>query len=426
MTYQEALEFIHTANIRGRKRPLAMTAELLLRVGSPERHLRFVHVAGTNGKGSVSAYIESVLRRSGLVTGLFTSPYIARFNERIRVNGQDIPDRDLADTLSELLPALEGPQPQPSEFELVTVLGLMYFAKRGCDVVVLEVGLGGALDATNVIPESEVSVITALGLDHTAYLGGTMREIARAKAGIIKPGGRAVIYSDVEGVIAQTARERGAELHVMDFSKLRVRTRDLTGTDFDYGGIAGLRTPLAGAYQPFNAALAAEALLTLRRERGFNITDDHIREGIPGTRWPGRFELLRRSPDFILDGGHNPQAVAATVETLRGFYPGRRFVFLTGVMADKDAESIADIISGDAQCVITISPPTERGMDPGAYAKLYSRRGTAVRAAGTVHEGVVRALEAAGDGGVVCALGSIYLVEPIRRELMGLSEQLDG
>lgn len=415
MTYSESLEFIHSINRRGRKRPLSMTAQLLSRVGSPERKLRFVHVAGTNGKGSVSAYIESILRRAGLRTGLFTSPFVTRFNERIRVNGDDIPDEDLAATLEELLPALEGLDVQPSEFELVTVLGLMYFAKRRCDIVVLEVGVGGALDATNVIPQSEVSVIGALGLDHTAYLGGTLREIALAKAGIVKPRGRAVIYGDVDGVIAGVCRERGAELTELDPDKVHILSSGLDGSRMSYGMYGELSVPLAGSYQPLNAALALEVVDVLRRSCGFRIDDEDIRMGLAETRWPGRLELLRRSPDFIVDGGHNPQAVSAAVGSIMECCPNKKITFLTGVMADKDVASIVDIISAAAERVITLSPPAHRALDARRYAELYMERGVDARAADSVEEGVRIATELAGEDGVVCAIGSIYLIDGVSR-----------
>ncbi len=422
MTYDEALDFIHTRRHGGPD--LGRMRRVLDELGAPDRRVPYVHVAGTNGKGSVCAFTEAMLRAAGFKTGLFTSPFVTRFNERIRVNGMDIPDEDLAALTERVKAVLERLEADPAEFELVTILGLTYFAQENCDIAVLEVGMGGARDATNCIENSEVSVFTAIGLDHTKYLGDTPEAIASVKAGIVKPRGRAVAYSDPGGAIARACRERGAELRVMDFSDLKVTSRGLEGQVFDYGDLRGLRIPLAGTYQPKNAALAVETVRVLR-ERGWRIGEDDMRAGLRDTRWGGRFETVLRKPVFIIDGGHNPPAVEATAASLRAFFPGRRFIFLTGVMADKDVGGILDTLVPLSERFICVAPPAPRALPAGEYAALIRQRGGAAEPAGTVPEAVDRALRYAGEDGVVCALGSLYILEDARRAALAAAER-DG
>lgn len=422
MTYDEALNFIHTRRHGGPD--LGRMRRVLDELGAPDRRVPFVHVAGTNGKGSVCAFTEGILRAAGYKTGLFTSPFVTRFNERIRVNGMDIPDADLAETVERVIPVLDKLGADPAEFELVTILGLTYFAQKECDIAVIEVGMGGRNDATNCIEKSELSVFTSIGLDHTSCLGNTPEEIASVKAGIIKPGGRAVAYMDPGGVIARTCREQGAELKVMDFSDLRVVSRGLDGQVFDYGALRGLEIGLAGTYQPKNAALAVEAARVLRG-RGWRTGDDQVRAGLRLTAWHGRFEAVLRRPVFIIDGGHNPPAVEATAGSLREFFPGRKIVFLTGIMADKDVGSVVDTLLPLSERFICIAPPAPRALPAEAYAALIREKGGAAEPAATVVQAVDMALRSAGRDGVICALGSLYILEDVRRAALAAGER-DG
>lgn len=417
MTYDEALGFIHSRRHGGPD--LERMRRILERLGSPERGLRFVHVAGTNGKGSVCAYMAEIMEKAGYRTGLFTSPFVRRFNERIRIDGEDIPDGNLAEVTGDVRRALGEYTDAVAEFELVTIIGLTYFMRMGCDIAVLEVGMGGVRDATNVIPESEIAIITAIGLDHTQYLGGTEREIAAVKAGIVKRGGRCVVYRDVDGVIENACREADAEFIPLDLGAVRVRRRDITGTEFDAGGIEGLRTPLLGGHQPGNAALAATAALALRA-RGWALPDESIREGIGSVVWPGRFEVLRQSPAVVIDGGHNPQAVETTVRGLGEYFPGKPVTAVLGVMADKDVRGIVERLEGAVESFICVEPPAPRAMRAGELAELLTERADKAEAAGSVAEGVRLAVRRAGKDGVVCVLGSLYILEEARRALEGL------
>lgn len=421
MDYTSALSYIHAVQWVGHRPGLDRTRTLLAALGDPHKALRFVHVAGTNGKGSTAAMLAACLQAAGYRVGLFTSPFINRFNERIQVNSQPIPDQELVELVECIRPAAEGMEEVPTEFELITALGMLYFARQRCDIVVLEVGLGGTLDSTNVIDPPECAVITALGLDHTQQLGPTLADIAAAKAGIIKPGAPVVSYGGIpeaDAVIAAAAAACGAPLTVVDFGQLHIRQADLSRVEFDFAGLDHLTLPLVGSYQPRNAAVAITALRVLR-SRGWDIPDQAIRQGLAAVRWPGRFELLRRSPAFILDGSHNPHGMRATVQSLRDRFPGEKFVFLVSVMADKDVDQILDLLSPLARCFVTVAADIPRAMSAPELAREICARGGRAQAAASIPEGVARAVELAGEG-PVCALGTLYFSGDVRRAFQQL------
>ena len=415
MTYQEALAYIHAVHWQGHKPGLARTRALLAALGDPHKQLRFVHVAGTNGKGSTAAMLDSCLRCAGYKVGLFTSPYIIRFNERIQVNGAPIPDGDLVRLVEQVRPAAAAMADVPTEFELITALGMLYFAQQRCDIVVLEVGLGGALDSTNVIDPPECAVITALGMDHVKELGPTLADIAAAKAGIIKPGSPVVSYGgapEADRVIAAAAAAQNAPLTVADFSKLTLRAAGLDGQTFDYDGLAGLTLPLLAGYQPRNAAVAIEALRALRG-RGWQVPDSAIRQGLAQVRWPGRFELLRREPPFLLDGSHNAHGMRATVESLRARFPGEKFVFLVSIMADKDAGEMLRLLLPLAKAFVTVTAPSPRAIPAAELAARIEALGGRAESADTIPAAVART-DALAAGGPAAALGTLYFSGEVR------------
>ena len=415
MTYQEALAYIHAVHWQGHKPGLARTRALLAALGDPHKQLRFVHVAGTNGKGSTAAMLDSCLRCAGYKVGLFTSPYIIRFNERIQVNGAPIPDGDLVRLVEQVRPAAAAMADVPTEFELITALGMLYFAQQRCDIVVLEVGLGGALDSTNVIDPPECAVITALGMDHVKELGPTLADIAAAKAGIIKPGSPVVSYGgapEADRVIAAAAAAQNAPLTVADFSKLTLRAAGLDGQTFDYDGLVGLTLPLLAGYQPRNAAVAIEALRALRG-RGWQVPDSAIRQGLAQVRWPGRFELLRREPPFLLDGSHNAHGMRATVESLRARFPGEKFVFLVSIMADKDAGEMLRLLLPLAKAFVTVTAPSPRAIPAAELAARIEALDGRAEPADTIPAAVART-DALAAGGPAAALGTLYFSGEVR------------
>ena len=416
MTYNEALTYIHSICWKGSRLGLGRTRELLQKLGNPEKQLKFVHIAGTNGKGSCAAMLSSILEAAGYRVGLYTSPFINRFNERMQINHQCIPDGELAELTAYIRPFADGMADPPTEFELITALAMVYFARHQCDIVVLEVGMGGELDSTNIIDVPEAAVIMAMGLDHVKELGPTMADIARAKAGIIKEGGRVVSYggnNEADAVIAAACREKNASLRQPDFAAIVPGDFSLEGQSFSYKGWHDLRIPLVGAYQMKNAAVVLETVEVLR-QRGWHISDEAVVQGLKNTRWPARFEVLRRDPVFIVDGGHNPHGIRATAESLQRLFPGKKFTFVTGVMADKDVESILGLIVPLADQFFTVRPDNPRAMSAQELAERIRAMGAKATPCESVADGVDRAVAVEGKDGVACALGSLYMSGDVR------------
>ena len=411
------LEFISQEKFQGFKPGFDRVKVLLEKLGHPEKKMKFVHVAGTNGKGSVCACVSSILTKAGYKTGLYISPYVICWNERVQIDGQYISDGDFAEAVEIVGGVADAMEDPPSQFELETALALWYFAEKGCEFAVMEVGMGGEWDATNVIPAPEAAVLCAIALDHTAVLGSTVAEIASVKAGIIKSGSDVVSYgsdSDAEKVIQAVCMEKGCRHFRPDFGRILVRERSLTGVTFDYGSFEGLTLPLAGTYQPKNAALAIEVAEVLRT-RGWHISREDIRAGLAAVRWPGRFELLRRDPLFILDGSHNPQGMEATAESLRAFFPGTKLWFLMGIMADKDVHSVAKLLAPLAAGFAAVEPPNPRAMKPAELAALLEAdTGAIAKPFDTIEEGAKWVLDRAGKDGVCAALGSLYFSSQVR------------
>ena len=424
MNYDQALAYIHAVHWQGHKPGLDRIRTLLEALGNPHQKLQFVHIAGTNGKGSTAAMMDSCLRAAGYKVGMFTSPFINRFNERIQVNGIPIPDQDLVQLVEQVQPAAQATEDVPTEFELITALGMLYFVQQNCDIVVLEVGLGGALDSTNIIPPPACAIITALGMDHVKELGPTLADIAAAKAGIIKPGSPVVSYGgepEADKVIADTARAQGAPLTVVDFSRLQLRSASLDGLVFDFDGLEGLTLPFLASYQARNAAVAITALRALRG-RGWNISDQAIRQGLAQVRWPGRFELLRRDPPFLLDGSHNAHGMRATVASLRERFPGEKFVFLISIMADKDWDKMLQLLLPLAKCFVTVTAPSPRAIPAPDLAAQIRAMGGVAEPSDTIPAGVARA-DALAAGGPVAALGTLYFSGDVRRALTFLEKK---
>ena len=416
MTYEEALSYIHSICWKGSKLGLDRTRELLGKLNDPQKELKFIHIAGTNGKGSTAAMLSSILEEAGYRVGLYTSPFINRFNERMQVNHQPIPDEELAALTEYVRPHADAMADSPTEFELITALAMVWFARQKCDIVVLEVGMGGELDSTNIIDVPEAAVIAAMGMDHVKELGPTMADIARAKAGIIKEGGRVVSYggnSEADEVIAAVCRARNASLCQPDFSAIVPGDFGLEGQTFSYKGWRGLRIPLVGAYQMNNAAVVLETVEVLR-QRGWSVSDEAVRQGLADTRWPARFEVLRRDPVFIVDGGHNPHGIRATAESLQRLFPGKKFTFVTGVMADKDVESILGLIVPLADQFFTVRPDNPRAMSAQELAERIRAMGAKATPCESVADGVDRAVAVEGKDGVACALGSLYMSGDVR------------
>lgn len=416
MTAQEAINFIHRRSWRASKPGLSRTRQLLELMGNPEKKLKFVHVAGTNGKGSTSALLSSVLAAAGFKTGLYASPYISSFNERMQVNGKNISGELLSEITEKIAPFALSMEDAPTEFEIVTAIAMEFFLRSGCDLVVLETGLGGRLDSTNIIENPLLSIITNIGLDHTRELGDTVEQIAAEKAGIIKPGRPVVIYdlpACVRAVIANRCAETQSPLISSDFGRIEQISDSRDGQVFSYKEYESLFLPLLGAHQLKNAAVALEALTLLRGE-GYNISDTEVARGFENTRWPARFEIICDKPFAVVDGGHNPQCAETVAENLRRYFPRMKTVLLYGVLAGKDYMSMAKTLSAAADCFVTITPPHPMAKPAAELSQELGQFGKDVFTCGSITEGIERALELAGDRGVVCAVGSLYSAGEIR------------
>lgn len=421
MNVTEALQYIHAVCWQGTTFGLARINELTEKLAHPERQLKFVHVAGTNGKGSTCALLASILQKAGYQTGLYTSPYLISFNERMQINGKPITDEALCALTEYVKPFADSMADHPSEFEIVTAIAFEWFRREQCDIVVCEVGLGGEYDATNVIGAPEAAVLCNIGLDHTEILGDTLEKIAAAKAGIIKPGCDVVCYRDsksVEAVFEARCKEVGATLHKADFDAIKPHSRALDGQVFSWGRFQNIHLPLLGEHQLKNAAVAMTTAEVLQA-RGWKITDSGIRYGVEHVSWPGRFELVRRDPLFIIDGGHNPQCIEALTKNVRDYLANRPLTILTGVLADKDYACMYESIAPYASAYFTITPPNPRALASDKLAAYLARFGKPVTSFEKIADGVAAAIAhaKAQENGAVLCYGSLYMIGEIKAAL---------
>ena len=395
--------------------------KLLAALGDPQDGLRYVHVAGTNGKGTTCVLIAEALRKSGYKTGLYTSPYITDFRERIRINGRMIPPGRLTDItlrVKEHIDRLGADGVVITEFEATTAAAFLYFAEENCDIVVLETGLGGRFDATNVISAPLVSVITSISLDHTAVLGGTIDKIAFEKAGIIKPGAPVVTISaqpeDAMREIAAAAEERRSPLTVADAGEIRTLRSDICGSDIVYKG-ARYHIPFAGAKQTENAAEAVEALGAIRASGFDKITHNTIYEGFAEAKNPARCQIIGDSPLVILDGCHNPGAAAQFADIIKTHLKDRDVYAVMGMMADKDSKTVTKLLCPLFKGVFTCRVDNPRSLEAEELARIISSEGCAAVPCGSPAEAYKKAAAAAGTTGAVIVCGSLYLCSELLR-----------
>lgn len=411
MTYDEAIEYIHGVSSAFCKPGLERIGELCSALGNPQDELKFIHVGGTNGKGSVCSMLSSVLMASGLKVGLYTSPYIVEFGERIRINGENIPKEKLIALVEEIKPIAEAMSDKPTEFELITAIAFLYYKREGVDVVVLEVGLGGRLDSTNIIKSPLVSVITGISLDHTAILGDTVEAIAYEKAGIIKHGSQVVSGcrdKSADEVISSVAKDCGSDFYSVDYSLLTIKNAALDGTVFDYKNYKDIKISLLGSYQPRNAAIVLECV-SLLREAGYTISDGAVREGMNSARWHARFEIISRNPRVIFDGAHNAEGIEAATESIKAYLGGERVYLISGVLRDKDYTRIAETVSEVVMRAYTITPQNPRALSAEEYSEVLRGFGVEAITVGDIEAAVKLALkDARADGATLVCLGSLY------------------
>lgn len=432
MTTQQAIEALHALPRMGQGAPgLARMQNLCDHLGNPEKELQCIHIAGTNGKGSLAAMTSSILTAAGYKTGLTISPYVLDFRERFQIDGEMIPPRTLANLTEKVLDAIDAIEAEggekPVEFEAVTALAFLWFAREKCDLVVLETGLGGRCDATNVVPHKLVAAITKIGYDHMEVLGDTLDKIAAEKAGIIKEGTVVVNYPDqpaeAMGPILTAAAEAHTSIITPDKDDLTLLRGKRLENRIDYGGYrAALGLP--GTHQANHAAMAVEIALALWREFGYDISDDAILRGLTDARMPARIEVLRRHPLLLLDGCHNPDGAKMLAATLTRADFEENLVGVLGVLADKDYK---DMLSGLAPCfakIYTVTPNCPRALSAEELQKE-ARFHTDAEAADSVGDAIRKAVDYADEnnlaGVVVC--GSLYLAAEARPLLLKEAEK---
>lgn len=430
MNYEEAIAYIHSTYRFGSKLGLENIRFLLKLMGNPQNELRFIHVAGTNGKGSTCSFLNSVLIEEGYSVGLFTSPYLEVFNERIRLNGVNIENADIASCTeyvkSKVDKMLSMGMPHPTEFEVVTAMAMEFYKRQKADFVILEVGMGGRLDSTNIIERPLLSVITPIAMDHTDYLGDTLDKIAFEKAGIIKR--RSLVVSAMQqqeamDVIAKIAEDNTACLMVAEPSVITVKSSSITGSVFDVNFadecFEALEIKLAGEHQIKNAFLALTALKAMKDHLNITIRRDAIYAGFEQTRWAGRLEVICQSPMVIIDGAHNVHGAKSLSSALAKYLPGRRLKGLIGVLGDKDFAGILDEMVPFLESAITTVPDSPRALGADKLAEELAQRGLQAKAVEGIEKAVKTAMEEMSEADVLVCFGSLYLIGQVRTLLKG-------
>jgi len=420
INYQEALEKVNSRLTFGIKPGLGRIAKLLEHLGNPQNQLKFTHVAGTNGKGTTCTLMASVLTESGLKTGLYTSPYVNEFRERFQINGEMISEQELAECVEKIdtaMKELEADSDEVTEFEFITAVAFLWFAEKKCDVVVLEVGLGGRLDTTNVISVPEAAVIMSISLDHTAILGNSIEEITLEKAGIIKKGGTVVLYpvqqAGVKETIQKVCEEKDAKLIIPDIEGIEIEKSDFSGTKFNIGD-RSVYTPFAGEHQVYNAVTALAALQEFAANSGHDLKEEDIQKGFSKAEIPARMEVLSEKPLVMLEGGHNPGCAEALKNVLKKDCADKRITAIMGMMADKDVDGVIETLAPEFERLITVSINLPRTIQAELLAEKAKKYCENVYAASDMHEAASKAFEGVGEDDMVLICGSFYLAGEIK------------
>ena len=424
VTYKEARVYLDEMSKYGSVLGLDTIRGLLRELGNPQDDLKFIHIAGTNGKGSVLAYTSTILSEAGYRIGRYVSPTVVSYLERIQVDGRWIPEEKFADLTEKVRDAIArmeaAGEHSPTVFEAETAIAFLYFKEMNCDLVVLEAGLGGELDATNIVKNTVCAVFTSISMDHIGVIGNTLEEIAENKAGIIKPGCAvisAVQKPEVTDILKRRAEKLGLEF--AQAGRAQIIREDYRGIQFSYKEFPELYSPLAGKSQIVNVAAALEVIRTLRK-KGYRITPDAVKNGVAGTVWQGRFSCVMEHPVFLLDGAHNEDAALRLRESVESYFPEKKLICIMGVFKDKEYEKITDIMCPLASTVHTVNLPDAKRTLPAA--KLAGTvRGRCpdvhVKADGSVDQAVREALDEAGKEDVILAFGSLSYLEQVKEAL---------
>lgn len=429
MNYNEALEYIHGTRKFGSKLGLQNITELLRLLSNPQIGLKIIHVAGTNGKGSTSSFLSNILMEGNYKVGLFTSPYLEKFTERIRINFENISEDELAKVTLRVKEKVEEMTRtgfnHPTEFELITAIAFEYFKQSHVDYVVLEVGLGGRYDSTNIIENPLVSVITPIAMDHVDILGDTIDKIAWEKAGIIKNNSLVISQmqqQEAKEVIENVSREKDSELIFVTGDNIIFKEGNEYGSSFDFeykgNSFNDLETQLVGKHQTYNASTALTTILTLREKGLVNISDEEIRKGVKNTIWPGRLEVLTRKPNFLIDGAHNLDGIKSLKEAIVELFDYDRLILGIGILADKDVDNMVAELACLGDVVIITEPNINRAMKPYELAKKVSNYNDNYIIEEDIKKAVDKSLEIASEKDLIVFAGSLYLIGDVRKYIV--------
>ncbi len=429
MKYEQALEYLQEMNIYGSVLGLETSVELCRRLGNPQDDLKFVHIAGTNGKGSILAYVSTILAEAGYKTGRYVSPTIRDYRERIQVNGRMITKKavcELVEQIKNVCDAMVADGfPHPTVFEMETAMGFLYFKQMGCQIVVLETGLGGLLDSTNIIKNTLVAAFASISMDHMDFLGKTLSAIAEQKAGIIKPGCSVVTglqESEVMAVLGKYAKDNTCGLIVADVTKASKVRYGITKQQFDYAGLKNIEITLAGKCQISNCVTAIEVIKALE-VKGFPVSEKALRAGLKETKWDGRFTVLKKQPLFIVDGAHNEDAAKKLADSLRFYFTNKRIIYIMGVLRDKEYDKVIEETYSLADQIITLTPPgNPRALSAYDLAVAVKEYHPNVTAVDSVEEAVEIAELLTGKDDVIVAFGSLSFLG----RLMDILEKKKG
>ena len=427
MNYKEARVYLDEVSKYGSVLGLDNMRELLMRLGNPQDDLKFIHISGTNGKGSALSYMSTILSGAGLRTGRYISPTLYAYRERIQVDGEMIDRESLAALVTVVKEAVDAMEAEkkgsPTVFEVETALSFLYFKEKKCDIVVLETGLGGTLDATNVVKTTVMEMISSIGMDHMEFLGGTLQEIAENKAGIIKP--RTWVVSaeqdpQAAAVIRRVCREKECRLSVVDPDAFQDVHYGYDRQTFSYKDWKDVEITLAGTYQVTNAALALEAVEALRN-LGYSLAEEQVRKGMKEAFWRGRFSVIHKNPVVVIDGAHNPAAAKVLKDSLETYFQGKDLHFIIGVFADKDYQSVISMTAPLAKHIITIqTPDNQRALPAEQLRDAVAKVNPSVEAAGSIREAVRKSMENAQKDDVIVAFGSLSFLGELDREVQAM------
>lgn len=427
MNYEEARVYLDEVSKYGSVLGLDNMRELLGRLGNPQDDLKFIHISGTNGKGSALSYMSTILSGAGFRTGRYISPTLYAYRERIQVDGAMIDRESLAALVTVVKEAVDAMEAEnkgnPTVFEVETALSFLYFKEQKCDIVVLETGLGGTLDATNVVKTTVMEMISSIGMDHMEFLGGTLQEIAENKAGIIKP--HTWVVSAEQGpkaaeVIKRVCREKDCKLSVVDPDAFQDVHYGYEKQTFTYKNWKDVEITLAGTYQVTNAALALEAVEALRK-LGYSLTEEQVRKGMKAAFWRGRFSVIHKNPVVVIDGAHNPAAAKVLKDSLETYFQGKNLHFIMGVFADKDYQSVIEMTAPLAKHIITIETPgNPRALSAVKLKEAVEKVNPSVEAAGSIREAVEKSMKNTQKDDVIAAFGSLSFLGELDREVQSM------